>query len=513
MTRLENDLKKSMQLAGQNLLNCLNPEKNFTPYWEMVITPEGKARYSDWWPQHNLGRWWDAMLRLEDCTGFVIPAREEGAMLQNLFRFFQNPDGLCFQPLDYNGQLFPIDLHSLRESLLALHALARFRNSRWAREAGRRMLETVARLWRNDGMWDLSQLEFYKGTQFQNSDTIYDPTGTSGRLVEALVWFYEATQDSLALELARRLAEWHYENSTLPDGSICFAHPVSHTHSFLGTLRGLFLYGRLTNQARFLQRVRACYEKTVRVMAKESGYTSHDIGREDRGETTSAGDAAQLAMWLAEAGYEEYWDDAQRLVRARILPSQITEPLPLAPMEEGGGDCFRALGQRAVGGFGGMHTHPHGGKMNTTDITAADLHTLTDVYRHIVTRCGDGLHVNFQFDYEGEGIAVRVTRSRSLRMQVSCTGDSPLLIRVPQWAGRDGVSLTVQGAAAPLRWQGSFLAVEGRPGGQTAEVCFPLPEKIVQEVTAGTCYTLRFLGDEVTGISPNAPYLPFYPDL
>ena len=51
---------------------------------------------------------------------------------------------------------------------------------------------------------------------------------------------------------------------------------------------------------------------------------------DNRGETASPGDAAQLALWLATRhGFTEYLDDVERIVRARILPSQVTETPPL----------------------------------------------------------------------------------------------------------------------------------------------------------------------------------------
>ena len=81
------DLKGSMELAGRNLVANLCPARNYLPYWAIEID----ARYGAWarftWPQHNVGRWWDAMLRLEAATGFRIPPDREAAMLGNLHSF------------------------------------------------------------------------------------------------------------------------------------------------------------------------------------------------------------------------------------------------------------------------------------------------------------------------------------------------------------------------------------------------------------------------------------------
>lgn len=128
----------------------------------------------------------------------------------------------------------------------------------------------------------------------------------------------------------------------------------------------------------------AAYRVNIPRLVKESGYTSHNILIESFGETTSPGDAAQLALWLARAGNAEFLDDVDRLVRSRILPSQIRETPSLHPISRFGKDATRDLEKRIIGGYGGCHNHPHGHKVAVTDVTAADVHTLLDIYEHIV---------------------------------------------------------------------------------------------------------------------------------
>ena len=111
---------------------------------------------------HNLGRWWDAMLRLEAATGFEIPAHLEAAMLANLRESFDNPDHLCLSAFDHPWLKPDLDFHSLRESLLALNALVRYRGSVWARRQARLMLETLARITRDDATWDVAALDYHR---------------------------------------------------------------------------------------------------------------------------------------------------------------------------------------------------------------------------------------------------------------------------------------------------------------------------------------------------------------
>ena len=156
------DLTRTMELAGRNLLNCLSPAMNFHPYWAMRMDVDYRAEMVFFGNIHNLGRWWDAMLRLEAATGFEIPAHLEAAMLANLRESFDNPDHLCLSAFDHPWLKPALDFHSLRESLLALNALVRFRGSTWARTQARLMFETLARITRDDASWDVTALDYHR---------------------------------------------------------------------------------------------------------------------------------------------------------------------------------------------------------------------------------------------------------------------------------------------------------------------------------------------------------------
>ncbi|MEI6915603.1 MAG: hypothetical protein WCL39_10770, partial [Armatimonadota bacterium] len=389
---MELTLKRSLDLAGQHLLGMLNPEDNYLPYWALMVQQDYKAQMNVVWPAHNIGRWWDAMLRLEDAVGFRIPKKAEAAMLANTHRFFDNPDHICISP----DPKAIWELHSLREGLLALNALARWRKNDWAASQGQKMILSIAERLRDDGTWDLAKFD---ATQ-KDRQLFYPPDAceSHGRMLEALVWFYETTGDLEALRLGDRIARWHFENTTQPDGGINKSAKADHMHSYLGTLRGLLLWGQMTRQHEYLARVADTYRTTVRSLVHESGYTSHNL-KESFPETTSPGDAAQIALWLSREGYGEFLDDAERLVRARLLPSQIVTSPPLRPTVDDGKDRHRDLDKRVIGGYGGCHTKPHGGKQGVTDVTAAGVHTLIDIYKHVAVTEGGQLTVLFHMAY------------------------------------------------------------------------------------------------------------------
>lgn len=510
-------LKQSMELAGENLLYTLSPDFDMVPFWSVSIDRDLRAKANMGGPGHNVGRWWDAMLRLEAATGFPIPDRLQDAMLGNLARCLDNPFGIAGRIHgEYAGSVF---YHSQREVLLALACLVRYRHSDWAAEQGGRMVRALDRLILADGRWDSDRI---RKTAAQHGITPkpYDfaphehqgvyLTHSHGRMLEALLEFYVATGDEATLALAARLAHYHLQHSTLADGTVPPGNPL-HTHSLFGTYRGLLMFGRMTRRHEVVERIAKTYAATVRPHVKPSGFVAHDWGHDSKGETTSPGDAAQLALWLAQSGYPEHLDDAERLVRCRILPSQVTEPLGLTPRENEDRDSCRDLERRVLGAFGGMHRHPHGEALPTTDITAADLHTLCDLYTHIVEHTELGLQVNFHLDYEDEDVRIETDRTETGRLILHPKSRWPMLVRVPGWTPAESVRLSVNGEPRPNTWIGNSLFVPRMDGRAAVHVEYGLPATTIPETTDGVEYHISWRGDEVTGIRPNTDFLPFYP--
>ena len=457
------------------------------------------------------------MLRLEDAIGFEIPADIEAACLKNLHWCFDNPDDLMLQPLDVqylksNGQPHKpeFELHSCREALMALDVHARFRGSRWAARQGRLTLETISRIFRDDGTWDYDKVQYVK--HLEQPVRVLHPTTTHGRTLEGVMWFYLATGDPLAMQVGERLARYHMTRTIQDDGGMDDHDTPTHTHSYLGTLRGLLMYGELTNQRRYVDAVYRTYQNTVlNRIIKPSGWTNHDIDKDTKPETTSAGDVAQLALWLSRHGYPELLDDVERIVRARLLPCQVTEKFEARPGEHASEDQAREVGRWFLGALGGCHGEPHGGKVGTTDITAAVLHTLIDVYQNIVLKRPAGLTVQFHLDYEDEDLRLESQRSDKATVTVALKRPHNLLIRVPAWAPPQSVRFTTAGRTLTATMLDNFAYFARDQIGDTLVMTYDLPTHTTEETTDGTTYVCHWRGDEITGISPNADYLPFYP--
>ena len=499
-----NSLGEAMNRAAGCCLAWLNPEQEFLPTGGYELA-------------HDTGRWWDAMLRYEAATGTRIPEQAEAAMMKNLGILTDNPAALLMNTARLPGPADKIKVnpHNLRETMLAYNALCVFRNDGWALKQGCKLVEAIRSLLEPDGQMDYEKLAKVAGgplttdplpIQRSPAGEWFNATATTGRAIEAILWFEETTGHAPALELAKRLAEVHLRQTIDPTGKVRAelrdASHVGHTHSYCGTLRGLLLYGLRSGEKQYIDAVAATYRNGLwGTSISHSGWTPHDQGKsrfankeaDPVGEHASCGDVAQIALWLAlRAGQTDLLDDVERLVRARLLPSQITDE----------------KNPRRDGAWG-VYSHPFGyGAI--LDVFAAVLHSLADFQQHIVTTTQDGgVSVNLHFDTELPSVTVQSQRDASARLVVTPKQRGGLRIRFPEWAPRETARLTVADRALPPQWQGSYLLISDAADliGQPITLRYDLPpSQTVEEMPVShRKFALTWRGDEVVSCDPKVP--------
>ncbi len=497
-------LKQAAELGGQAMLAWMDPQAGYLP-----ITGYEQA--------HDVGRWWDAMLRLEHATGFSIPTHIEDAMLDNLMRLTENPARLLVVD-NKDGSETSINPHNLRETMLAYHALVRWRNSDWARQRGHQFLESLDRAYRADGHLDVPRLEisghvpawslnFVK--EEENVEGWFDATQTTGRCLEAVVWFYEATGDELALRLADRMARHHLrliadDNGEARTEFFDSTH-FGHNHSYMGTLRGLFLFGRLTGQRHYIDAVTNIYRHSIwQRNISQDGWTSHDIGMinswslnrfgEKQYESASPGDIAQLALWLGLHNHQtDLLDDVERILRSNLLPVQITGADVGAPARKGD----MTIGENWIGGWGCQYERHI--KDLIYDVLAAVVHSLSDIYAHTTVKDDNGITLLWHFDYEDAHLRVTHSRADEAILSIEPKSDEPIRIRIPVWTPEDSLRLTVGGVFVQPAHIGSFIYLDDKVLKNRASVTlrYALPTHTTDDKYEQTVWRQTWSGDTV----------------
>ena len=394
-----------MDRAAKCCLAWLNPDQEFLPTGGYEVA-------------HDTGRWWDAMLRYEAATGTRIPEQAEAAMMKNLRPLTDNPAALLMNTARLPGpaEKIKVNPHNLRETMLAYTALVRHRKSDWARTQGLKLSRRFEAVLDTDGQLDYQKLAAVAGGPLTADPLMiqrappgewFNATATTGRAIEAIVWFHEATGDAFALKLAQRLAEVHLRHTIDPAGEVRSGTSRSgprgpHALLLRDAARTAALRSRQRREAlcrcggRHLSaRALGHGHQPLRLDAARSGQEPLPRSEGDPvGEHASCGDVAQIALWLAlRAGQTDLLDDVERLIRARLLPSQIIDEQH--PRRDGAW---------------GVYAHPFGyGAI--LDVFAAVLHSLADFHEHIVTTTGEGIvSVNLHFDIDTPSVTVKSKR-------------------------------------------------------------------------------------------------------
>jgi hypothetical protein len=161
-----------------------------------------------------------------------------------------------------------------------------------------------------------------------------------------------------------------------------------------------------------------------------------------------------------------------------------------------------------------MHARPHGYKRSTFDVTAADLHTLVDVYEHVATNSAGVLRVNLHFTYEDGSVRLTSVYSNlTSKFTVEPKHAATLLVRIPRWTPQDKLRLGVNGAATAVRMADADYLNAGpvKPGDKIV-VEYALPLLTTTEKEQGITYAFLWRGDDILGVKTLNPIYPFYPE-
>ena len=276
------DLRSYMLLGVRHIYrSAINRSRGCLPYVRFNLTEEPTwARHEYWGSPHMVGRFLDA---LAVCSPILdLPAdREAVEGLQRLLHeSIANPSGLAFDTLPGPDGKRTAALHHSREVLLGLLGLRNWQGSESSIQLARRFVRTLEGVTRSTGA--------FPSDKYSEEGWIPSPTRklnqTSGRLIGALVKYFRATDDSLAVELATRFAEANIQACFTSEGELT---PVAgeHLHSSEGTMTSLIDLGLLTGEQRYLKMGRLLYDVGLRRWrtswgwAKESRTDSRDAGR------------------------------------------------------------------------------------------------------------------------------------------------------------------------------------------------------------------------------------------
>ena len=509
------DILAAIRLGCRTMGSVFNADDGDIPFFASRVRPEACLAFSPVHSEsHVPGRHLNALLNAEDATGLRIDEDCIDKHARAAFFSYGGPLPLPLNRAAIGGDLVNFVSHNVREGFHALYSLAAMRGSERAFDLAAASIAAIFEYWDADKGWDCARLEGKMGLEVSRTGFILG----LGRAIGPLVKLYRATGLESALELALVLKEKALEFFK-EDGGYDGESFGTHTHSTTCVMSSLAQLADLTGDGRLLERVRAFYDRGLWDIRDQLGWVVEDSGdspHPDKGEANNSGDIVETALILGRRGYPEYYQDAERILRGHLLPSQLRDVGFIEdPPNPRGEDGRRNVAQRHLGAFGFPAPYGHqpvglDSLSFNMDIVGGAVGSLCAAYREVARTDEAGHRVNLFFDHETADLEIESPYTHpALRLRVKRPG--PLFVRLPAWV--DPQRVAVEGTGENPRHTGGYLLISRPPLNRTLTLDFPLAgEELVLEHRTRRI-RVRLRGDAVAGMDNFGADLTFFDPL
>ena len=508
------DLRRFMRLGVEHIYHgAVDRRRGCLPFATFNLTdPPACAKHDYWGSPHIAGRFCDALAVTSDIVD--VPADHEviDGLRKLLHDSLDNPSELPFDsfpwpPDDKRTAL----MHNCREVLLGLLGLWQWQGCEHSEVLARKLVRTIEKMTcQSDAFpsWILHE----DGWAKPEPDKL---NYTTGRLIGALVAYYRVTEDEMAIDLAKRFAEMNIRETFTAEGRLTTAAGM-HLHSTEGTMASLLDLGVLLGDERYLQIGKQIYDVGLVPWRTSYGWAKEmteekDASKSNRGEANNTGDFIEAALRLGQAGYPQYYSDAERFIRNGLLASQVVETdwIPQSDLADEKDVVYSNIRQRAKGAF--AFTTPNGYHSYNTDLVGGSLQSLSQAYRQIVTNDALGVHVNMHFHCDSPWLTLRCHMPEEGRLEIHMLEEASLYVRLSDDLNRQDVMLQVNGKHQTAEWKASELFVGRLSPADAVVVMFPLHKRQTQEATPehGT-FDIDWIGDTIVGMTPMQGNISLY---
>ena len=518
MTRLSDvntrDIRGAIELGCETMSRVFNADDGDgdCPFFDVVVRPEARMGFNGLHTEaHVPGRHINAMLNAEDAAGIKLDEAAVEKQTRAAFLSFSGAVPLPLNRPEIGAKPTVFLPHNVREGFHALYPLVRYRGSDEAREFADACIAAVFEYWTAEDGWNYERLENEHGLTTWRRGTFISGVA---RAIGPLVKYYRATGYGPALELAIVLKEKAIEEAFPADGSYDVEVVGGHTHSTTCVMSSLAQLADLTQDSALMDRVKAFYDNGLPSIRDALGWVIEGDNPEanpDRGEANNTGDILETALIFGRWGYPEYYQDAERILRGHLLPSQLrdTSFIEESPNPEGI-DGLREVPRRLKGAFGFAAPYGHEPveslhiKFNL-DVVGGAVASLCEAYREIARRDEAGLWVNLLFDHDGPDVKIESTYTNgALRITPKRAG--PLFVRVPTWAD----VARIEGVDRSVRTDSGYLLMPEPSPNTPVTIRFTLAEEEIELKHRTRRIRVRMRGDEVVAMDNFGADLTFF---
>ena len=510
------DVVAAIRLGCRMMCNVFNADDNDIPFFGSEVKPNPRLRFSDVHSEsHVPGRHLNALLNAEDAAGIPVDAHAIRKHADAAFFSYRGPVALPLNRTRIDGPVNSFTTHNVREGFHALYALVKYRDSDRARELAESSIRDLGELFKVDSGWDFDRLENRHGLKVHEHTFI---TGIA-RAIGPLVKYYRATGYTPALELAVLLKDKTIGEFFLESGAYDRASFGTHTHSTTCVMSSLAQLADLLDDSRLLERVKAFYDHGLWQIRDEIGWvieSSDDAANPDLGEINNSGDIVETALILGRRGYPEYFEDAERITRCHLLPSQLRDNSFIKdPSNPGQEDGLRQVADRHLGGFGFPAPYGHEplgcARISfNTDIVGGGVGSLCEVLREAVRSESSGHWVTLHFDRETNLVKVQSPYTHD-GLRITLKSAAPLYVRMPTWVDQRDVFVELPDDR--LTYRHGYLLIPKPPIDIPIDIRFPLVEREIVLHHRTRNIRVRLKGDSVLAMDNYGADLTYFDPL
>ena len=346
--------------------------------------------------------------------------------------------------------------------------------------------------------------------------------------LDPLARYLEVTDDAEARQFAQAFADGMLadlqeslgDNRIRADGS--FGGYNCHLH--MRAVLGVAHLGVITQNSAYVEWSRRAYDW---LMSGSTDWGWFPEGPPPSGpgstnsETCATGDMADVAVWLAKAGYSRYWDDVERFVRNYCRESQFfVTPEYEALYREIHKDTPEQAeaGLRQARDFQGgfvARLLPNGltigNSMNMMGCCPPEgMRALHIAWRNVVTEAPQGIFVNLCLNRDAEAARVVSFAPHQGRLTVVAKKPADFFLRPPSWAPRAEVKAYRGTQAVEPVWRGDYVKLARAAIGEELTITYPVLRFRQTVEVAGKSYTYAWQGNTVLGVEPRGEGLPIF---
>jgi hypothetical protein len=500
------DLSGRIRLALNALLGLLDASQRHRPHWAIGLKDGALLPFQPhggWDLCHDVARALHAIGMVEQTLGVRVEDAIWRDLAEQQYALFAAGDDLPGTVDDRSGNYF-VHLHNIRESTHGLTALIRRGDAR-AQTLCRAMVRRVLAEMDPDGTIYVQRLPAYVSAYTSQPHQ-------EGRAIDALVRYYRLTGDDAALDLAQRMAAYALAHCFAPEGRI-LEEAGSHGHSLTAILAGMLDLALLTGDGDMLLRCKAIYDVGMPRFNSTFGWSMESLQVHAlRGESNNTGDLLRAALLLGRAGWPNYLEHAERILRGHLLPSQVLDVSDL-PDDASDEEALSRRASRLRGGWSfptpSAYVLDKDSPLVTYDITSGAADGLCEALRATITSDAVGVRVNLLLSQQAEGVRVVSRLPREGRLEITNRSGRALLVRIPSWVAAGALEVVADGQPVSGSRHNGYLTLAAAVRDVT--LAFPVAEKRTRESITYVTHTIDWRGDQIVAMSPCGVLRPMFP--